>query len=302
MTDDNSLIRIMNNQALNSTLNDAQLLELQQKIFSLLSRRAKLYSSGDTSLSLDDAQGIMQSVCFTLDEYLRFNNIPVAALLGSDEEDIFDLAVLTLKSELASVKRLFSAVSLTAPAYMSISYSDTLKGIGKYLNSYDVYYMSHLVPPDIDYQLCIPADESHKGIRYVNDYLSNLYVENRFLKRFKPENIISVLRTGYVDFKSVPLNMFEPVAVNAIALSLSGDDVFSLNVKNDTAEKITALVQNESDDFKKLFISAAERLCSLLNFNGVHEKEYVLQTALNQLPRISCGNVKSIFTSFRAER
>jgi hypothetical protein len=78
------------------------------------------------------------------------------------------------------------------------------------------------VPCDIDYQLCRPVPEDLLGVEYVNEYLRRVVLENDFLRRFPKEPVIKLLENYCPDYRGLLINLYEPVATNALGSRSSG--------------------------------------------------------------------------------
>lgn len=117
---------------------------------------------------------------------------------------------------------------LPGPQIENRSLTDTLAGIGAFWRRYDRRFFAHEVPGDIDYQLCLPAPERLLGVDYLISWLSRLLAESRFLNCFDRRAVVRVLEGSCPDYRGLHINLFEPVAVNALGRTLLGLDPLDL--------------------------------------------------------------------------
>ena len=61
--------------------------------------------------------------------------------------------------------------------------------------------------------------ETLRGVDYVNDWLRRLCLEQNFLDRFDPALVRAVLDRSCPDYRGLLINLYEPIAVNALGLA-----------------------------------------------------------------------------------
>lgn len=131
-------------------------------------------------------------------------------------------------------------------------------------------------------------------------------IENSFCSFFNTEVVISLLNSYCPDYKGLLINIFEPVAVNAMGLALINKDIRLLNISSTNRKKLMHEFESlsQSEAAKKISI-AVEKICHHLQINDKYEKEYLYQALLAQLPRIemavSLKNLDGIFLSLHEE-
>ena len=135
-------------------------------------------------------------------------------------------------------RSLWQAACLTLPGIENQSLLDTMKSIGGFFKKYDCRFFAHQIPCDIDYQLCRPAPDSLMGVDYVIEYLRRICVENDLLRRFDPALTVRLLDLYCPDYKGLLINLYEPVAANALGLALTGGDIRKLEVSEGERERL----------------------------------------------------------------
>ena len=63
----------------------------------------------------------------------------------------------------------------------------------------------------------VPVSESLLGINYVNQYLARLAAENSLLTRLPQGEVRAVLERSCPDWRGLLVNLYAPVAANALA-------------------------------------------------------------------------------------
>ena len=83
-----------------------------------------------------------------------------------------------------------------------------------------------------------------EGIEFIEKYLRCIQAENAFCVCFAPEDIHHLLCGLTEDYRSVPLNIFEPVLLSALGLIIRDRSPLRLNL---TEEALSFLYQKFSE-------------------------------------------------------
>ncbi len=277
---------------------------IQSKLWNLLARRTELYTMGDSSsVRIEIAQELLQSISFCLDLYLKKSGNTKKSFVEADLEELLKLGQAVCEEKIELGKLLYNKACLTAPEIENISYSDTLKDIGGFFKHYDYRFFAHQIPCDIDYQLCNPVKESMQGIEYINDYLGRIIIENDFVRRFEKNKAERLLLSYCSDYRGLLINLYAPLAANAIGLALLQEDVSTLNITASEGELLSKLFEPLSvTPAKKALSEAAIRVSSELKMSDDSSLRYLRKTAEELYPRIEAalphGRLSGIFISF----
>jgi len=280
----------------------SDLLAVQVRLWELLAKQTARYTMGDSSsIPIELANELLSSICFTLGVDLS-NPDTLKSLLNDDLEELFKIGLSSIKQKIDIGKQLWEEAWLSIPAIENISLRDTLNGIGTFFKRYDYRYFAHTIPCDIDYQLCNPVPETLLGVEYVNEYLRRLIIEHDFLQRFDPQLCIQILECYCQDYKGLLINLFEPIATNAIGLSLIGCSVFKLDVLEAERKQVVEILKPLSKGkCIELLCRAAERTCLNLGIRHEKAKQYMISLSSELYPRIqaamSSGSMGKIFIS-----
>lgn len=255
----------------------------EEDLIPFLARHMALYTSGDhSSVPTAMAQELFTSIRFTLAQGPEG---------GGDLEERFAAGLAVTRKNLDYGKRLWRAVCGSLPRINNLSRTDTLRSMGGFFRQYDCRFFAHQIPCDIDYQLSQPVPDELEGINYVNRYLTHLAVEHDILNRFDPGRAAALLKTVYGDYCGLLVNLYEPVATNALALAVVGGDVAGLSVSAEEREEFARLLVGRPEVLKR----GAEKLSTLLDLRSVTARRYLARTAAGLLPRIRETDLSGVF-------
>lgn len=290
--------------ALVSGLSEADAATVFTKLMLLLSKQAARYTTGDSSSVREEtARELLVSIRFTLELYLRESGLPVSSLVAADLNDIFPLGIGMIEKALGTFERLYQAACLGAPDIENLSYRDTLSSLGTFRRRYDYRLFAHAVPCDIDYQLCRPVPENLLGVEYVNEYLRRIIIENGFLRRFPKGRVTELLESYCFDYNGLLINLYEPVATNALGLTLLERGASTLDIPDEACKHIADVLSPLSENARRnALVEAADRLCGFLGIRDAAARDYLARTAEALCPRIdsalSFGGLSGIFLAF----
>ncbi len=270
-------------------LSDEEITLLKIKLWQLLGQRTERHTMSDSSsVPVETAEQLFNSICFTLQICLKAKICSLSELLSNDNlQQILRAGQAEIEKKIAYGKTLLLEVMHTAPAIKNTSYVDTIKGITAFFKRYDHRFFAHEIPADIDYQLCHPVTDQLLGIEYINDFLQRMLIENRFIGCFDIKKVKLLLNCYCRDYRGLLINLYDPVATNAIGLALVGRDVFALDISADTRCVITEIFADlsKADAISRLS-AAAQEVCELTNITNVSAQNYLKQTAFDLYPRI----------------
>lgn len=269
-------------------ISEEEQLALQARLWHLLARQTDYYTMGcSSSVRVEMAEELYHSLLFTLQEGLKYGAFDRAHLLAAEDlEMLLRAGREVIEKQTETGKRLWIQVEQNPTGITNISYNDTLKGLVEFFKRYDIRYFAHQIPGDIDYQLCRPVPDELLGIEYINAYLRRLLIENSFIRCFEADTVVRLLQCSCPDYRGQLINLYEPVAVNAIGIAFMNEDIYALNITADMKKSLIKSLQScDKDLLSCLLAQAADRVASLLQA-GAPAAEYLQQTAAELLPRI----------------
>jgi hypothetical protein len=288
----------------------AETAAFQAGLWQLFSQRAALYTSGESSsLPQETAQGLMASLLFTLgikpdiDDAARLRELNRKGLPAAFAEGLHALEEKTKLN-----RSLWKRVCLGTPLLESRALKDSLESIRDFEERYDYRFFAHVVPAEIDYPLCHPVPEDWEGIDYLNEYLKRLLVENAFMNRFGLTQCKALLKRIHPDYRILVINLFEPIATNALGLALAQAErsaILALNITQEhrmlIGERFKLLSQAQA---YRLLTEASEGICTTLGLTDAGTLSYLKALAISLWPRIktacvSCqAGLEGVFLSF----
>ena len=274
---------------------------LNRRLWHLFERQFSRKTQGDsTSLPVEEAGELMESIVYTLKLHQDAHNLPDQALLEGSADELFARAQRTAIAMLDETSRLYQRTVETVRTFESRSLADTLRGIGCFFRRYDVRLAAHQMPADIDYQLCHPIADSLTGVRYVREYLTRLNVENALLTRFDPERAVALLRRVSPLYGELLINLYEPVAANATGLAMLGGGETLLEITDAQSEMIAERLSGmPAPEARRALSAAAVAACRKLGLVDIASVRYLRQTAVALYPRLTAapGSAKGVFAS-----
>lgn len=206
-----------------SPMREEEAVALRQKLFNLLAHQVRQYTGGEsTSLPVETAQALFQSVCFSLGLDPEQPALWRRELLEDDLAERWRAGQARIRDQLTKGKELWRIVCASLPPADNRAMRDTLRSIGGFWRRYDPRFFAQEIPCDIDYQLALPVPSKQQGVDYVVTYLERLAVENRFLQRYSPEVLCPVWEAYCPNYRQEVGNLFEPVGINALGKILLG--------------------------------------------------------------------------------
>ncbi|WP_417350546.1 DUF6179 domain-containing protein [Gordonibacter pamelaeae] len=277
---------------------------VQLALWQVLAKQVALYTMGESSsLPEYDAHRLLASACFVLgvdpDDPCSDAAL-VQALATEGPEAVFERAVAQVEREAARTEALWKDACLSAPLLESIALKDTLESLRGFRARYVPRFFAHEVPADIDYPLAQPVPESLQGVDYVNAYLERLLMENRFLQRFDVGRCRRLLRAVHPQYGELILNLFEPVAANAVGCALAGCDVRGLQLDEAGYVRIAdGLAGCAPRVLARKLEEAADAACDDLAINDGPMRASVRRLAGQLAPRVAtalrCRSLEGVF-------
>lgn len=104
----------------------------------------------------------------------------------------------------------------------NVYYRSTIAdGINGFFKLYRPQFAAHEIHITADYPVLIGGPEL-EGIEFIEKYLRCIQAENAFCACFAPRDIHHLLCGLTQDYRSVPMNIFEPVLLSALGLIMRG--------------------------------------------------------------------------------
>ncbi len=262
---------------------------LEARLFALLVKQARLQTQGDhSSLREEAAAELLRSLVFTLRFALSQSGLPLRALLSADLQELLGQGQAGLRLVCGEAETLYQTALQTVRTFANRSLSDTLAGIGPFFRRYDVRLYAHRIPADIDYQLCLPVPQELSGALYIREYLTRLLMENEWIAHGRPGCVSLLLSRVSPSHRELLINLYEPVAANAVCLALLGQDLSPLEItRAQAAEVYQALVSLPAPDARARLAAAARDVCLQFSVTDPPAVSYHARAAIALYPRLN---------------
>ncbi len=271
-------------------LSAAALSGIQAQLASLLAGQARQYTGYEnSSLRVETAERLLQSVCYTLGMALK--GLPdaasgIAALSEKPLAALFQTGQTYLARRVSAAWRLYQKVLQTRVSTCLSAYNDTLDGIRAFFPSYNHELFAQDAGGSIDYPLLLACPETG-GVTFLYEYLRRLLLENRFCACFQPKAIALVLRAHSSGYRELLLNISQQVLQNALGCVLAGRDVHTLRLADKDRESIAARLRPLSaPQIAQLLQRAAQAVCGTLPHAGEALTLYICEAASALVPSV----------------
>lgn len=269
---------------------DSELENIQFQCIELIAKETERYTSGESSsIRIETAQSIMQSICYTIGIYLK-------NLMGADAglkllkqqslADTYKLGGELIKSKFEASRELLCLVQSNCLVTDNIAYNDTVqKGIASFFSDYDSDFAAQENPASIDYPLSLDKMDL-VGIEYIHCYLEKLYLENEFCLKFEIQDIHNLLRGYDKSYKDLLINIFG-LLINNLTGTVLADSNINLNIVPSQTQYLQQKLEClSSKELGALLLTAAENIC--IEFNVLDKKlqQHIKDTVLDLTPRL----------------
>ncbi|MCI5503805.1 MAG: DUF6179 domain-containing protein, partial [Eubacterium sp.] len=203
-------------------LSGEEVLKIQADLLFVLARQANKWNKGrSSSMPTEKAQDIMESICFVIGLRLKSCDSPEQAVdilktepLGT----IFENGMKRVQRKIVVSKHLQKYIlSHLFATPNEFYYSTIAEGISGFFKLYRPEYEAHEIHITADYPVLLGRPELN-GIEFIEQYLRCIDAENAFCTCFDARKIHHLLCGLMIDYKSVPMNLFEPVVLSALGL------------------------------------------------------------------------------------
>lgn len=218
-------------------LSDRELSAIQTDLLLILVEQTDKWSKGESSsIPTEKAQDIMTSILFVIGIQLKSYQTPeqaVEMLKSEPLKTLFENGLKLVRRKTAISHSLQKKILDNLLDTPNIYYRSTIAdGINGFFKLYRPQFVAHEIHITADYPILAGRPELD-GIEFIEQYLRCIEMENAFCICFNPQNIHHLLCGLTRDYRSVPLNIFEPVLLSALGLVIRNRDPKNLNLNED---------------------------------------------------------------------
>lgn len=251
---------------------------IQFQCLQLLTSQIEKYNNGHSSSTrIEVAEGIMQSILYTIGIQLKTVPNPVDAvqmLKVTSIEELHQLGRKRIEQKLKATKILANIMlenKLDVP--QDIYNATVTEGIKGFFKLYNPNFEAHEIHITADYPVCIPIG-SFVGIEFMQKYIETINYENIFCQYFSSEAIQQLLSGYQDDYQHVVMNIYEKVLTTAIGCKIIGRNARDLTISKIQRDYLVQFLSKQSaEQLKEIIFKAAELLKNELGINvGALEK------------------------------
>ena len=115
-----------------------------------------------------------------------------------------------------------------------------------------------------------------EGVEFIKEYLSSIYLENVFGKKFSEEKINYLLYGYSHDYKDLIINIFEIVLLEAIGCKLVKRDIQDLTISTDELNEIYVMFKGkEKIEIKQMINNVYQEISNELLLDNEQLQKYI---------------------------
>lgn len=248
-------------------LSDEELSKIQTELLIILAEQTDKWSQGkSSSIPTEKAQELLTSAVFVIGVQLKTYQAPenaVEALKAEPLKPLFEKGLKLVQRKIAisrhRQKRIIAHLLNTPNVYYRATIAD---GINGFFKLYRPQFSAQEIHITADYPTYL-GRPNFDGIEFIERYLRCIEAENEFCMHFAPQDIHHLLCGLTQDYRSIPMNLFEPVFLSALGLAilhrnpeqldLSREDIVSLYrfFSGKSKQEIQLVLENAFCDLDK---------------------------------------------------
>lgn len=242
---------------------------IQYECLGLLAYKCERYNAGDSSsIPVDKAQDIMESIFFTIGFWLKTYSNPddaITMLQNTPIKELYQNGRKRIDTTTAATKNVYKRLLQQLLPLNNAYYGSTIKGeISKFFKGYYPDFAAHEQPVLLAYPLLMPLP-ALAGIEQIKAYVEAAYYENQFCSYFSVASIHHLLSNYAKDYPVQLMNICEPVlmaALGSIILEEKSIELSSLKTGENTLfhffksqpnEEVLAVMQKAAGVLKEQY-------------------------------------------------
>lgn len=224
-------------------LSDQELSKIQTELVIVLAVQTDKWSQGkSSSIPTEKAQELLTSAAFVIGVQLKTYQTPenaVEALKAEPLKSLFEKGLKLVQRKITISRHRQKRITAHLLNTPNVYYRSTIvDGINGFFKLYRPQFSAQEIHITADYPTYL-GRPNFDGIEFIERYLRCIEAENEFCMHFAPQDIHHLLCGLTQDYRSIPMNLFEPVFLSALGLAilhrnpeqldLSREDIVSLH-------------------------------------------------------------------------
>ena len=257
------------------------IVNFQMQILQLLDKIVYKYNGVDSSsIRKEIMEDISNSNIYTISIYLKSFRNPDEAIKSIKEQGLeiaYQEGRKKIDKMLNIIRLMYIKVKQNKLNIENDTYNDTINGgIQGFLKIYNPDFKAQDMKITADYPLYNNLIGKLEGVEFIKEYLSSIYLENLFCKKFSEEKIKYLLYGYSHDYKELIINIFEIVLLEVIACKLVKRDVQDLSISIAELNEIYLMLENkDKSEIENIINLVYKEICNELILDNEELQRYI---------------------------
>ena len=262
-------------------ITEDDILNLQMQSLQLLDEIVYKYNGLDSSsIRKEIMEDISNSNIYTISIYLKSFRNPDEAIKSIKEQGLeiaYQEGRKKIDKMLNIIRLMYIKVKQNKLNIENATYNDTIiGGIQGFLKIYNPDFKAQDMKITADYPLYNNLIGKLEGVEFIKEYLSSIYLENLFCKKFSEEKIKYLLYGYSQDYKELIINIFEIVLLEVIACKLVKRDVQDLSISIAELNEIYLMLENkDKSEIENIINLVYKEICNELILDNEELQRYI---------------------------
>ena len=262
-------------------ITEDDILNLQMQSLQLLDEIVYKYNGLDSSsIRKEIMEDISNSNIYTISIYLKSFRNPDEAIKSIKVQGLeiaYQEGRKKIDKMLNIIRLMYIKVKQNKLNIENDTYNDTImSGIQGFLKVYDPDFKAQDMKITADYPLYNNLIGKLYGVEFIKEYLSSIYLENLFCKKFSEEKINYLLYGYSHDYKDLIINIFEIVLLEIIACKLVKRDIQDLSISIAELNDIYLMLENkDKSEIKNIINQVYKEICNELILDNKDLQSYI---------------------------
>ena len=257
------------------------IVNFQMQILQLMDEIVYKYNGVDSSsIRKEIMEDISNSNIYTISIYLKSFRNPDEAIKSIKEQGLeiaYQEGRKKIDKMLNIIRLMYIKVKQNKLNIENATYNDTIiGGIQGFLKIYNPDFKAQDMKITADYPLYNNLIGKLEGVEFIKEYLSSIYLENLFCKKFSEEKIKYLLYGYSQDYKELIINIFEIVLLEVIACKLVKRDVQDLSISIAELNEIYLMLENkDKSEIENIINQKYKEICNELILDNEELQRYI---------------------------
>jgi len=262
-----------------------------EELLPLVSGLAQKYGGYEsTSITYEKAQTLMGAVLYCLQEH-DSAHINSVARTDSSVKERYETGLKLVLEKADKIRELFNEMSFYFEDYgVKCLYDTVQRGIPEFLEWYDAQFEPQNTILTLDYPLLVDCG-TLSGADAVYQYLCGIQIEQRFLRGFDKDYVVSVLKKYHNQYEDLIDNICDIMLTNAVEHIAIRKPFHETGFQEEDYLKLTEIFRQKSvDDIEKTVSHIIEEMVRRFYEDDMDMLAYFNHDARNIAVRIAAAS------------